>query len=743
MRQQLLFLLLFPLFVNAQFNAKWADELLFSEELSAEQSKNYSKILGKPDSKDLLSENSCTFAVSPLNWEPTQAISVGFSIAIEAKQLIIAQNHFSGAIKNVFIFDSLGNKKNVYSAAQKAMIEESYAEFLGIDTPKKFKIKAIEIVVDLSILKGKKCQIDAVGLLLDQKFKDIEYTSYLYCARLFNPDMSDNQQHTFLKPYNNTMGVVEDTAVNEGLISYTSQYKIQWAEEDATASSGRSNLARNVLGKPIFYRAKNIVSSWQPKPNTPDEWIKVTFLKPQTIKDVFVFTNINEQGFDYIELIDSKNTVREQVKFNDSRAIFKRFNTLWHLHFKQPTTYEVSSIRLVTNQIFNNSTSVIQIDAIGIANESEKINEVAIEANEVITKENIGRTINTASREIAPLVSFDGKTLFFVRDGHKDNTGIYKLQDVWISKMEKKDWQKPVNLGLPINTNEHNAISMISLNAKTLYLINVYEPDGQLRPGLSVSHFEKNRYTFPKEVKIDDYYNYSSYTEFSMAPNKRVMILTAHRKDTQGQKDLYVSFLKQDGSWSKPVNMGETINTIQNESTPFIAADNRTLYFSTQGFLGYGDNDIFMTERLDETWLRWSKPVNLGPTVNTNMWDGYFCVTAAGDYAYTSSEMKSIGAEDIFRVKVPTNARPKPVVMIRGKVEDSATIQKIEAIETEDDKESYLADYDPETKEYLLVLPTKKKYNLIISYAQGNEFKDTLDLSSFDKYAEISKDIGK
>ncbi|GAB2625876.1 hypothetical protein GCM10027035_22050 [Emticicia sediminis] len=742
MKQQLLFLLLFPLFVNAQFNAKWADEVLFSDNLSTEQLKNYAKVLGKPDSKDLFSDKSCTFAVSSLNWEPIQSISVSFAIATEARQLVIAQNYFSGAIKNVIVFDSLGNKKNIYAASQKAIVEDNYAEFLGIDTPKKFKIKAVEIIVDLNNLGGKKCQIDAVGLLIDQKFKDIEYASYLYCVRSFNPDINDNQ-HTFLRKAYNNIAVEEDSVINDGLVNYISQYKIQWAEEDATASSGRNSFARNVLGKPIFYRAKNVESSWQPKPNTPDEWVKVTYVKPQTIKDIFVFMNINEQGFDYIELLDSKNTVKEKIKFNDSRVLFKEFRTLWHLHLQQLTTYEVSSIRLITNQVSSSSTSVVQIDAIGIANESEKINEVAIKANEVITKENIGRTINTPTKEIAPLVSFDGKTLFFVREGHKDNTGIYKLQDVWMAKMGKKGWQQPINLGLPINTNEHNAISMISPNAKTLYLINVYESDGRFRQGLSVSHFEKNSYTFPKEVKIDNYYSNSSYTEFSIAPNRRVMILAVQRKDTQGQKDLYVSFLKQDGTWSNPVNMGKTINTVQNESAPFIAADNRTIYFSTKGFLGYGDNDIFMTERLDDTWLNWSKPINLGATVNTSAWDGYFCVTAAGDYAYTSSETKSIGAEDIFRVKLPVNARPKPVVIISGKVEGSASIQKFEAVEIENGKEIYLADYDPETKEYLLILPTGKKYNLNVVYAQGNEFKDVLDLSTFDNYTEISKDVGR
>ena len=84
------------------------------------------------------------------------------------------------------------------------------------------------------------------------------------------------------------------------------------------------------------------------------------------------------------------------------------------------------------------------------------------------------------------------------------------------------------------------------------------------------------------------------------------------RSDTQGGRDLYVSFMQPDSSWSSPLNLGMQVNTFADDITPFLAADNVTLYYSTKGEPGYGDNDIFVTRRLDDTWINWSTPQNLG-----------------------------------------------------------------------------------------------------------------------------------
>jgi hypothetical protein len=102
-------------------------------------------------------------------------------------------------------------------------------------------------------------------------------------------------------------------------------------------------------------------------------------------------------------------------------------------------------------------------------------------------------------------------------------------------------------------------------------------------------------------------------------------------------QDLYVSHRKADGSWSQPLNMGPDINTFGDEMAPFLATDNTTLYFATYARPGYGNHDIFITRRLDDSWASWSAPANMGPNINTPGGDAYFTIPASGEYSYLVS----------------------------------------------------------------------------------------------------------
>jgi hypothetical protein len=106
------------------------------------------------------------------------------------------------------------------------------------------------------------------------------------------------------------------------------------------------------------------------------------------------------------------------------------------------------------------------------------------------------------------------------------------------------------------------------------------------------------------------------------------------------------------------------VNTWGNEVSPFMAADGVTLYFATDGRRGFGSMDIWMTKRLDETWLNWSEPLNLGPFINTEGWDAYFTVPAKGDYAYLSTSNPANNSADLYRVKLTKGVRPNPVVLV-------------------------------------------------------------------------------
>jgi outer membrane protein OmpA-like peptidoglycan-associated protein len=187
-----------------------------------------------------------------------------------------------------------------------------------------------------------------------------------------------------------------------------------------------------------------------------------------------------------------------------------------------------------------------------------------------------------------------------------------------------------------------------------------------------------------------------------------------------------------------------TINTPGKEITPFLASDGVTLYFSSNGHPGYGNNDVFMTRRLDDSWANWSKPLNVGQPVNGPGLDSYYSVPADGEYAYFVSSGEGFDT-DIFQIKVPEKVKPKPVVIIKGTVRNSKTNEPLSSrITYRDfvvDKEVGTAHSDPVTGRYEIVLPLEKAYAL---FAQKDGFysvSDHLDLTGVKNFQVIEKDL--
>ena len=223
------------------------------------------------------------------------------------------------------------------------------------------------------------------------------------------------------------------------------------------------------------------------------------------------------------------------------------------------------------------------------------------------------------------------------------------------------------------------------------------------------------------------------------------MVLAIQRKETEGARDLYVSFRQPDFTWSEPTSMGAVVNTAAEESAPFIALDNKTLYFTSEGYPGFGDGDIFVTHRLDESWTNWSLPENLGPGVNTTEWDGYFTIPASGEYAYLSSRANSIGEDDIFRLSIPLSMRPEPVAIISGQVLDAISKKPVptEVVSSllDSGKELSKVEYDPETGEYKMILPTRKVYKIAARKDGYFPMTETVDLSRDKRFRDIRRNL--
>ncbi len=522
-----------------------------------------------------------------------------------------------------------------------------------------------------------------------------------------------------------------------------------WADKVIGFSSqeGTKKFSSNqILGEPSVMPDFGLSPcSWTPNVQTRKiEWIIVGFAEPIFASQIAINENNYPGAISQIILYDSLDK-GYQVYGNNNNVPDRAEGRMLNIFFPK-TTYRVKSAKILVNLI--NYIDKYQIDAVAI---SESVDSIKVKINTIKDIQNnkpeqLNDNINSKSAELAPVISADGKSLYFTRDGHPDNIGVEKKQDVWFSVVDSNGiFQKAVNLGLPINNSGSNFAISITQDGNGLFLGNKYLEDGTLKPGFSISYKSGNLWVFPDSIRIKRYFNYSKSGSYCLASNGKVMLFAINREDTYGDNDLYVSFLENDGSWSEPRNLGSKVNTADEEISPFLAADGKTLYYSTAGKPGYGLHDMFVTTRLDDSWANWSKPVNLGENLNSDGWDAYYTIPANGEYAYFVANLNDEKREDIFRIKLPEQVKPQAVVLISGKVLNQKTNQPLAATiiyETlPGGKSAGVARSNPETGEYKIALPAGSNYGFLAQAAGFIAVNENIDLKNTDKYKEINQDL--
>ncbi|NPA44994.1 MAG: OmpA family protein, partial [Chlorobi bacterium] len=391
--------------------------------------------------------------------------------------------------------------------------------------------------------------------------------------------------------------------------------------------------------------------------------------------------------------------------------------------------------------------SKISVDYLQVNAEKRTINLLGRGISKY-SKKNMGLNINSPYSEIAPVISPDGNTLWIARANHPLNEKPISKYDIWYStKNSKGVWQKMKKAPKPLNNSGDNVVISVTPDNNTLFLETLYNSDGSFKSdqGISVSYRTATGWTIPKKINVKNFYNKNIYESYAFTGDRKVLVMSVERDDSYGDKDMYVSFLQPDGSYSEPKNMGNVLNSYLGEGTPYIAPDNKTLYFYSMTEPGYGDADIFVSKRLDDTWTKWSKPKNLGKKINSNQWDVYYTVAAKGDYAYLVSSKSSFGNEDIFTIKLRDEEKPDPVVIIYGKVLDAKTKRPISAsVIYENSKTGKIEGYarsNPKNGEYKIVLTYGEKYNIRAKKDGYFAMNETINLKQKKNYKEIKKDL--
>jgi OOP family OmpA-OmpF porin len=261
--------------------------------------------------------------------------------------------------------------------------------------------------------------------------------------------------------------------------------------------------------------------------------------------------------------------------------------------------------------------------------------------------------INGAYEELKPALTPCGGRLYFSRLSHPDNTaGEVDNEDIWYSEYNRTGgtWSAPIRMAGELNNAGPNYINNVSVTGDTIILGNQYLKKGKMRAGLSYSVNVNGQWSTPKSINVLDDYNVSNHSNSFVSLKDGVIILAVERSETMGDRDLYVSFWNGEFA-TEPLNMGSVINTEMEESSPFLAADNKTLYFASKGHNGYGGSDIWVTRRLDDSWTNWSEPENLGPAVNSGLDDEFFSITNCGNYAVFSKQV-SVHNVDLYRISM-------------------------------------------------------------------------------------------
>lgn len=380
--------------------------------------------------------------------------------------------------------------------------------------------------------------------------------------------------------------------------------------------------------------------------------------------------------------------------------------------------------------------------------------------------ESLGKTVNTEYNEISPTISPDGKTIYFSRVSHPQNThGAKGSQDIWYSELKNETWTQARRLPAPLNKEDYNSLYSITPDGNTLLIKGSYKNGVYETRGFSTSKKTARGWAAPNKIDIPGYAKISK-GQFDcgyLSTDGKTLVMSFSEKKNSKVDNLYVSFKQKDGSWSKPLDLGPEINSEEfTETTPFLAPDGVTLYFSSDRKGGQGSNDIYYSKRIDKSWKRWSRPVNLGPAINTPGYDAYYTISAVGDYAYMVSFDGAEGKGDVVRydlrpkptpgdtTEVPVAMVPTsdPVAMISGKVINSKTGKPIQATiiyeDLADGEEVGTATTNPTTGEYKIVLPKGKKYSMRAVATDFIAEGENIDLtdSTADGMSKDFSDIG-
>ncbi len=417
--------------------------------------------------------------------------------------------------------------------------------------------------------------------------------------------------------------------------------QIQYAAKVLKYSSdlgGKLNSVKRIVGKPdAFPQGGPSANAWVSKDALGSAFVEVEFEKAQTVKQIAVFENLNAGCVTRIQVGDASgklHTVSKkmggfarwitslQSQGNGDRAYY--FNKKRRKIEKAQNVESNADIEYFQLESPENNVKIVRVDFnFGLKPGQKQIDAIAISDSD----DPIQPQINLiAEADNLPNPS----RLIYSTDGEYDLSSISIMDNTLyytISRYEKAGEIHAINLDKPTETID---VSKKIRNDKKLNYILGFVPEtktilmgsenkfrwDETALGFDFFNYNDGMYTYQKPLKITAYSNYGDYADAFLTKDGKRIIFGVESDLTQGGFDLYFTQPKDEIVYGILQNMGKSLNTAGDETNPFLLSDNKTLIFASNGYSGYGDFDLYVTTRLDDTWKNWSEPKNLGQKVN-------------------------------------------------------------------------------------------------------------------------------
>lgn len=388
--------------------------------------------------------------------------------------------------------------------------------------------------------------------------------------------------------------------------------------------------------------------------------------------------------------------------------------------------------------------------------------------------DNLSKTVNSPDPEYTPIITADESEMLFTSrrssttGGGKDQDNQY-FEDLYKTERVNGQWTTPVNMGKPVNSDDHDATAGLSPDGQRLY---VYRPTkgGDIYESVLKGAVWSEPERMNKNINSDGH-----ESSVSVSGDGKKLYFISDKKDegAVGNRDIWMSTLDEKGKWGKSVNLGPGVNTKYGEEGVFVHPDGKTIYFSSQGHKTMGGYDVF---KIVFENGKWSEPINLGYPINGPDDDVFFVISASGKHGYfASTKTDGQGEKDIYKITFLGPEKPlafsnednllagrtqpvkqvqaqqtvpvatAQVTLLKGVITDINTKKPLAAtVEIVDNSRNEVVaslTANSATGKYLVSLPSGKNYGIAVKMDGYLFHSENFDIPAGANYQEVVKDV--